>query len=787
VGFSSVGRTYLGGIVAAGTTTFAIAHYHWHSTDPLRFLLYLLLTAIASGVKVRLPGITGTMSLSFVLVLFCVIQLSPGEVADVAVVSALVQCFWKATQRPRSIAVGYNIGLMILSTMAAYAAYHAWPPFTSLVVTMVSAGCAYYLVNTLSVAAAIAITEGKSFFLVWRDFYVWSLPFYLFGASLAAAMTFLTRFNWEIGLAVLPLIVITYRSYRVQLKQLEEEKRHAEEMAALHLRTIETLALAIEAKDPTTAEHLKRVQVYTNELSKVLRLPEDDAKALQAASILHDVGKIAVPDYIISKPGRLTPDEFQRMKIHPIVGAEIAERIDFPYPVAPIIRAHHEKWDGSGYPYGLQGKNIPIGARILSVVDCFDALASDRQYRKALPLEEAMAVVDREAGKSFDPEIVKLLGQRYLELETLASGQLALEGTKLSLDVSVRRGESPDAGFESAGSILAIGPVIAEDLEEYFGEESLNLRETLAVLGCRVTALVSCDAIAIYLLEGDFLQAKYASGVEAERLRSLRIGIGKGVAGWVAENHKAILNGNPAVEPGYRDGQHEPSQLGSVLAVPLQTESETLGALALYSTRVDGFTRETLDQVESFSRKVALAIEQAAESPSLSPHFSSITGLPNFRALLCCIDAEIARNGGGGSSFVVVHARVTGIAEIHKAFGRESADETLRAIARAFRQYGRPSDYLAQISEDEFAFVMPGLNLDTARGRIDALHCMVKEAGARMWASELVSLRVGASCFPTQGGSSQKLANAAHRAALANDGVCENAIAPRESMASADL
>src|SRR5437667_9169216 len=169
-------------------------------------------------------------------------------------------------------------------------------------------------------------------------------------------------------------------------------------MVNLHLRTIEALALAIEAKDHTTHDHLQRVQVYARELSHALDLTETELQALQAAALLHDIGKLAVPEHIISKPGRLTPEEFDKMKIHPVVGAEILERVRFPYPVVPIVRAHHEKWDGTGYPFGLRGEEIPIGARILSAVDFLDAMASDRQYRRALPMHEVLQRLAAESG-----------------------------------------------------------------------------------------------------------------------------------------------------------------------------------------------------------------------------------------------------------------------------------------------------------------------------------------------------------------------------------------------------
>ena len=211
-------------------------------------------------------------------------------------------------------------------------------------------------------------------------------------------------------------IYLMYRSYRLYWGKLEAEKKHAEQVSNLHLRTIEALALAIEAKDQTTGEHLQRVRIYAMEMAKELGLNEDETEALRAASVLHDIGKLAVPEHIISKPGKLTPEEFEKMKIHPMVGAEILEQVDFPYPVVPIVRAHHEKWDGSGYPNGLAGEAIPIGARILAAVDCLDALASDRQYRKAMPLDQAMAKVAAEAGVAFDPHVVGILQRRYVEL-----------------------------------------------------------------------------------------------------------------------------------------------------------------------------------------------------------------------------------------------------------------------------------------------------------------------------------------------------------------------------------
>ncbi len=284
---------------------------------------------------------------------------------------------------------------------------------------------------------------------------MWTLPHYLLTASIVVAVEALRKaIGIEVVLLVVPVAYLVYHTFQMHITGLnqameraEVERRHAEATAKLHLRTIHALALAIEAKDRTTGEHLHRVQTYALELGKDFGLGPEAMEALRAAAILHDVGKIAVPEYIISKPAKLTPEEFGKMKIHPVVGAEIVESVQFPFPVAPLVRAHHEKWDGTGYPDGLKGEEIPLGARILTAVDCLDALASDRQYRKAMPLDRAMGIVVAEAGKSFDPRVVEALSRRYRELEQLAKTTLEGSNLELSTELKVQRGMAPDAGF----------------------------------------------------------------------------------------------------------------------------------------------------------------------------------------------------------------------------------------------------------------------------------------------------------------------------------------------------
>src|SRR5205085_6549036 len=402
--------------------------------------------------KVSLPGVNGTMSVNFLFVLLGIVELNLPETLLIGLTGIVTQSLWKS-RKITPVHLTFNLGGNALAIGAAYSAYEfvnsRWFAH-SLPLSLVVAASVYFLANTIPIAGVISLTEHKPVTKTWKECYFWCFPYYLFGAALTGLAHLINQHaGWETSLLAFPAVYWIYRSYRLYLERLEHEKSHVEDMAALHLRTIEALALAIEAKDHTTHEHLKRVRVYAVEIAKQLKVPEEQLEALRAASLLHDIGKLAVPEHIISKPGKLTPEEFEKMKIHPIVGAEILERVQFPYPVVPIVRAHHEKWDGTGYPYGLSGEQIPLGARILSVVDCLDALASDRQYRRALPLDEAMRVVQSESGKAFDPQVVELLASRHVELEQKAKAKSA-KMAKPQEEIKMVQGIAPAAGFEAS-------------------------------------------------------------------------------------------------------------------------------------------------------------------------------------------------------------------------------------------------------------------------------------------------------------------------------------------------
>lgn len=581
--------------------------YSWQSNDPNRFLVYLLISMFGSGMKVVLPGVDGTMSANFLFVLIAIAEFTLPETVAISCVGIVIQSLWHTRKRPKILHLSFNVASIALAAAGAFLACH-YPGLQQRMdapVSLLLAAAVFFAGNTFLIAGAIAVTEWQPVWKLWRENYFWSFPAYLVGAAAAALIQALSHWiGWQTALLILPVMYVIHNSHRLYVEKLDSARRHAErerqhavDKAAIQLRTIEALALAIEAKDGTTYEHLERVQVYAIEVGKELALSDNDLEALRAAAILHDVGKIAVPEYIISKPGKLTPGEFDKMKIHPVVGAQICEQVQFPYPVAPIVRAHHEKWDGTGYPDGLAGEQIPIGARILTAVDVLDALASDRQYRKALPLSDAIAVLRRDAGKMFDPRVVEVLSRRYVELEQMARERIRLCRPVIQTDVKVERGAAPDAGFESASGPKANSLRRLHSSLVANGNVSVQL-DACSDLARRIESNIAFDALGVFLEENDTLRTVYCEGPFADAIRHLEVASGKGLIGWVAENHMPILNGNPGVEPGIieRPGGKE---LSSALAIPVESAHGSMIVVCLYLRERDGFDREHLKLLQS--------------------------------------------------------------------------------------------------------------------------------------------------------------------------------------------
>lgn len=747
----------------------------WIPEPEPRFIVYLVLALATSGMKVIFPGVQGAISVSFVFIMLSLVELKTPETLLLAVASAVAQTFWHAKGRVKLVHLFFNTTCIALAFICASWVYHK-PWFLNVtegeMLRLTLAGVAYFLVNIVPIAIVVALTEGQNIQTMIRSFSDWTFCYYLVGVSLAEIVHRSTeRLGWVFTLSLLPPMYLIYRSVRLYFGRLEQERAHAESMAALHLRTIEALATAIEAKDECTGDHLRRVQVYSLELAKHLGLASDEVNALQAASILHDIGKLAVPDYIISKPGKLTPDEFDKMKVHTVVGAEILEQVAFPYPVAPIVRSHHEKWDGSGYPDGLKAEDIPIGARILSAVDCLDALASDRQYRRALPLDDAMDYVAGLSGRSFDPQVVDILKANYREFERLAQST-PLRNHKLSKDLIVGPGKAPDAGYEKSASAAAgaSGQLTPTDSIASARQEmrvivdlaldlskSLRTEDILSILAARLKQLVPYDCMVIYVREKSVLKARFTSGTNSQRFSSIEIPVGQGLSGWVVENGKAIVNGNPAVEPGYGDGSGQLDALNSALSIPLGDGLDQLsGALTLYRTEKDAYSADHLRILLAIKGDIARAVDGSIrfQKAQQGAGADELTGLPARTTLLAYLQEGFAAQH---KPVTILLCDIHEFRRVNELFGRSTGDELLKLVTNVLRNNSRSGDYVARAGADEFAMLLAAARPEELAGKIESLDRLVANACRGLCGEESSGLAVGVACFPENGTDAESL------------------------------
>ena len=542
------------------------------------------------------------------------------------------------------------------------------------------------------------------------------------------------KFGFLYILLGVPVIALACATQRINSKRATEKACEAAAMGRLHLATVEALATAIDARDQTTHYHVRRVQIYAAGMGHVFCLSDEEIEALKAGALLHDVGKLAVPDHILNNPGRLTTQEFERMKVHTTVGAEILSRVDFPYPVVPIVRHHHEQWNGLGYPDGLRGEEIPITARIISVVDCFDSVREDRPFRRGLTREEAIALLLRGSATHYDPKVVELFIKNLPRFEKeIAALGLEPQETVISRDDKPATLKLADvARSREQLSAMAYDQIKNAHREVYalyeiartFGS-SLDIEDTVSILVNKVGHVVPFDTCAVYLhdeLKG-YATAAHVAGKNADALLNRCVAPGEGVTGFALANRRPITRIDPKLD--FADIMlASESDYRSMVSLPLVKDERLLGALSIYSLHLAEYTDDHLRLLETVTRLASDALFNAmhhAETES-NAMTDPLTCLPNARSMYLRFEQEASRARRTGRPFQVVMLDLDSFKQVNDTFGHKVGDKMLREIARLLQGQMREYDFLARYAGDEFVAIVQDLvgeQVEELRERIE--------------------------------------------------------------------
>jgi diguanylate cyclase (GGDEF)-like protein/putative nucleotidyltransferase with HDIG domain len=665
-------------------------------------------------------------------------------------------------------------------------------PFPQLLAALAFMAMLHYFGNGFTVSTIYALRTNRPVLKFWRDGYLWTWWAFL-AAAIATAVIYaaVTRLGFIYVLLSLPVLGATFCTYKIYFERINTKTREAEEMSRLHLATVEALATAIDAKDQTTHCHVRRVQIYAEGLGKLLGLSDAEVAALNAGALLHDIGKLAVPDHILNKPGVLTPAEFEKTKIHTTVGAEILSRVNFPYPVVPIVKHHHERWDGRGYPDGLKGEQIPITARIMSVVDCFDSVREDRPFRNGMNREAALELLRKGAHNHFDPQVVDLF------IEHLPGFEAEISARGLDDQIHVSTPLSPVASAEDEvsrarenvtfGAYDQIRNAHREvyalyEIARKFGS-SLEVENTLSVLVDKVGHIVPFDSCAVYLYDEvkGYASTALAVGLNAEVLRARCVAPGEGVTGFALANRRAVNRIHPSLDfAGTKlAGEQEYSAMASL---PLFKDDRLLGAISLYSTSLREYSDDQIRLLETVTRLASDALGNAmhharAESNALT---DALTGLPNARSLHVRFEEEVARAQRNGRPFQVIMLDLDDFKLVNDSFGHKLGDRMLREVAALVHAQLREYDFLARYAGDEFVAIVPDVAAPQVEELRDRIERVVSDFSidVRSQGKARVGISVGASVYGIDGETLDQLLVAADQAMYRAKSNHKNGVAP---------
>ena len=756
-------RIYVVAIMALGGLSFGWTLTTLSVSRPAPFLALLLLACVGAVFKFSVPlpramALTPlTMSLSFT-VNFAALLLLGGENATlISMAAAWCQCTFNVKTKNPWFRTVFNVAALDLTMRATELAfvalggtYGAWS-LPSEVAAVAGAAAVYYLVNSGVVAAAVALTSGQPFIRIWINNFIQGWISHLFGAGVAAlaAVAFGHTVYWVAPLAALTLF-LAYRTYRAYMNRIDDQQRAVQKLSDLHLATVEALALAIDAKASASRLHLRRLQRHGALLARASELSDAEVQAVETAAMLHDIGMLAVPQHILSKSGPLNEDERRKWWVHPQVGADIVRAVPFPAPVAPLISSHHERWDGRGFPAGRSGEQIPLGGRIIALVDKLDSLL---QGDPPLTLDQAAARIAREAGHAFDPTLVERFRALLPEIAREEQSLIAAAGF------------DGDSEAETSGTALHQGPLehialahreVHElyELSQALGA-TLTVRDAMEQLTTRLSGLVAFTTCALFIREEQTGRTLCRSigGRESEKYTAINTEFVEGPVAWVMDQGRSLITTLPAAGPRRPAGA--PAPLVEVLLCPLRADDQTFGALAIYHERRGVYGAEQRRLLEQVCDILGAAIQNSLryERTHEAALTDRLTGLPNQRGLAAGFERALARAAHEDQPLAVLMIDVNGFKDVNDTYGHDVGDKALKEVARVLFHAIRPSDLCTRYAGDEFVIVLA--NCDTAQAERRARELRREVAAVRFEPLPGVTIplriSVGAGLFPADG------------------------------------
>ncbi len=567
-------------------------------------------------------------------------------------------------------------------------------------------------------------------------------------ASIGGVFAF---FGIGFGVGVTTLLLLAGAAYRFHVDLLSQKTRQISEASRIHLATVEALATAIDARDQVGIGHVRRTQIYAVGIGKALDLPDSDIEALRTGALLHDIGKLAIPDHILNKPEQLTQAELEKTKVHSTVGAAILDKVGFDTPVIPTIKYHHERWDGNGYPEGLKGNDIPLTARIMSIADAFDTLRGARPYRPALEREKARKIIQGESGTRFDPMLVDTL------MRNLANLEAEIDSHGLSYFDSSAMGKL--MGDHQYVEQIKLANREVNNLYELAREfsSSLNLNDALGMFANKLGEMVPFDTCAIYLLDRAKRQASavHVVGANADSLLARKVRIGQGATGFALKTREPVRNAEPDLDFSLSQTELIGEYI-TMIALPLISEEDMIGAVTIYSSELSEYGEEHCRLLETISHIASEAIGKALKHEEAQTHALTdpMTGLPNARSLQMQFEKEVARASRGSSSFQLLMLDLDGFKAVNDTFGHKVGDAMLKEIGRVINEQLRDYDFLARYGGDEFVALIPETSTDDVRDLCDRIEKAVTEFSLPVEGSDIspsVGVSLGASSYPKNG------------------------------------